>query len=160
MKTLTLFAAMLIFSWFTIGIFANFVVTPITLEASPVPGHYAPSIYGFLNKLELFFGLTVSTILFFSYGITWRKALFILSLIPLVIVLSYVFYLTPSLADIGEMVTTTKANSEQLGYDYHTIKSEHAFYHQKYVFFDGVKLLSLTLLSCLMLFSLSDEKTG
>jgi hypothetical protein len=138
---------MLVSCWLSGTLLVDFVVVPSVFRVVADffnAGELAITLFSKFNLIELVISssLVAMLALRLSQGAALRLPL-LLALASWLIVMVYVFYLTPKISWLTELFRAAEAQGQSGIGTYQDIQQTHQYYHRLYIILDTVKLLLL-----------------
>ncbi len=132
--------------WLGITVFVDFVAVPTLF--SNVSSRYEAGRVGMIlfttfNKIEVTLSLLLLGFAFlFWERVLWKKTVFGLLGLLVILAMSYTFYLSPKIVELTEKMQTVVPESRA----YQLWDKDHQFFHRTYIKLDSLKLLLLLVL--------------
>ncbi len=129
--------------WLGLTCFLDFFAVPTifrTLPSRELAGKLGMIFFYTFNKIELFLCLGLGLCAwFFRSEITWKKTFWSTISGLFLLILIYVFHMTPTIIDVNKQKYQLMEGSPQ----YNVLEEKHLFYHGLFRKTDGAKILIL-----------------
>jgi hypothetical protein len=139
--------------WLGATLMVDFVIVPSVFRIINDffnAGELGITLFSKFNLVEMVISTTLVTITAYllSRGVALHAPL-LLAVLAWIIVMVYVFYLTPKLSHLTELFYQSELTGEMAQGGYPDIQQAHQYFHRVYIILDSIKILLLALLATL-----------